>query len=188
MNVDPAALRIQIYPAESLRTPGTPVELSDEVAAVAARMIALMRGAEGIGLAAPQVGLAWRLFVCHVPPEPGQAPDQAARASMPAETTAEPVVCLNPRITAAEGEPTAYAEGCLSLPGITGDVDRPPTVTMTAMGLSGEPFELHASGLLARCVQHEIDHLDGVLIIDRMSERSKSKAAGQIRALERARR
>jgi len=143
-----------------------------------------MRGAEGIGLAAPQVGLSWRLFVCHVPPET----DQQAPGSGPAETTDAPMVFLNPEIVGVEGEPTAYAEGCLSLPGVTGEVDRPPAVTVRAVDPSGEPFELRAAGLLARCVQHEMDHLDGVLIIDRMSERSKSKAAGQLRSLEKARR
>jgi peptide deformylase len=78
-----------------------------------------------------------------------------------------------------------YEEGCLSLPGIRGDVIRPTTVTIKAIGLDGKPFEQTATGLLARCWQHEYDHLDGVLIIDRMTQMSRIKNRAAVRSLER---
>ena len=79
-----------------------------------------------------------------------------------------------------------YSEGCLSLPGITGDVNRPATVTMEAMNPDGETVRLAATGLLARCWQHEIDHLDGVLILDRMTQTSRLKNRSRVKAMERA--
>ena len=178
MPVDPSSLRIELFPAPILREKAKPVEATDEVLAVVDRMVELMRGAEGIGLAATQVGLPWRLFVCDVPPD-----DEAAHD--PVEHTDGPVAFLNPVIESSEGVPDAYEEGCLSLPGIRGDVIRPPIVTVSAIGRDGQPFEVRAGGLLSRCLQHEIDHLDGVLIFDKMTDRARARVKNSIRALER---
>ena len=179
MSVDPSRLRIDLYPTEVLRTRAEQTEPSDEVRAVALRMIELMRGAEGIGLAAPQVGLSWRLFVAHVPP-----PERDAAMTDPGSWTHAPEVFLNPEITDHSNDLVESEEGCLSLPGIQGDVRRPSRVRMRATTLDGETVERDAQGLLARCWQHEIDHLDGVLILDKMSQTSRSRNRTRIKQLE----
>ncbi|MDF1870692.1 MAG: peptide deformylase [Phycisphaerales bacterium] len=181
MSVDPAKLRIEISPTEILRSKGAEVEVNDETRAVAARMVDLMRGAEGIGLAAPQVGLSWRLFVAHVPVHE----DDPVDAEIPCNTV-EPQAFFNPEIIAFSDDLEPYDEGCLSLPGITGEVRRPSTVTMRALDLGGKQVEVRATGLLARCWQHEIDHLDGVLILDKMSQMSRLKNRSRIKAMEKA--
>jgi peptide deformylase len=182
MPVDPATLRILHYPADALRRKAAPVPtVDDEVRAVAQRMIELMREAEGIGLAAPQVGLPWRLFVAEVPP----GEDRSADAD-PVSATLGPLVFINPALRAFEGAPEPFDEGCLSLPEITGQVLRPPQVTVEATDVEGRPFEMCVGGLLSRCVQHEHDHLDGVLIIDKMTQMSRMKNRAAVRDLERA--
>jgi peptide deformylase len=89
---------------------------------------------------------------------------------------------------ATRAPPEPYEEGCLSLPDIRGDVLRPPTVTITAYDLQGRQFTTQATGLLARCWQHEVDHLDGVLILDRMTQMSRLRNRSAIRDLERSER
>ncbi|MEQ8770515.1 MAG: peptide deformylase [Phycisphaerales bacterium] len=181
MPVDPASLKLQIHPAACLREKATPVEtVDDEVRAVAERMIEVMRSAEGIGLAAPQVGLGWRMFVCHVPP-----PEEDVPADDPATACADAEVFINPEILKYEGPPEGYEEGCLSLPGILGEVRRPPIVTVRAMDQHGNAFERRAGGLLGRCWQHEIDHLDGVMIIDKMTQMSRLKNRTALKQMER---
>ncbi|MFG0274509.1 MAG: peptide deformylase [Phycisphaerales bacterium] len=182
MPVDPATLRILHYPDEALRRRAAPVErVDDEVRGVAARMIDLMREAEGIGLAAPQVGLPWRLFVVEVPPGEDRDAD-----TDPAGATLGPLVFINPRLGRLEGAPEPMDEGCLSLPEITGQVLRPPIVTATALDVAGNEFTVRAGGLFGRCVQHEHDHLDGVLIIDKMTQMSRMKNRSLVRHLERS--
>ncbi|MCG3121903.1 MAG: Peptide deformylase [Phycisphaerales bacterium] len=182
MPVDPSNLAIVHYPADVLRRKAKPVEIgSADLSAIADQMIRLMRSAEGIGLAAPQVGLSIRLFVADVPPESGRT-DQGP----PPSATTGPVVYLNPVLSGHQGAPEPYEEGCLSLPDIRGDVLRPPTVTITAYDLQGRQFTTQATGLLARCWQHEVDHLDGVLILDRMTQMSRLRNRSAIRDLERS--
>ena len=181
--VDPAKLRIELYPTEVLRMKAGPVaSVDDSHRAIAARMIDLMRGAQGIGLAAPQVGLSVRLFVAHVPPDPEGEPDPSG---LP-DSCHEPQVFFNPEIVEFSKDLEPYEEGCLSLPGITGEVNRPSTVTMRATDIEGKTVEFKATGLLARCWQHEIDHLDGVLILDKMSQMSRLKNRARIKSLEKA--
>lgn len=181
--VDPAKLRIELYPTEVLRMKASSVaSVDDSHRAIATRMIDLMRGAQGIGLAAPQVGLSIRLFVAHVPPDPEGEPDPSG---LP-DSCHEPQVFFNPEIVEFSRDLEPYDEGCLSLPGITGEVNRPSTVTMRATDLEGKPVEFKATGLLARCWQHEIDHLDGVLILDKMSQMSRLKNRARIKSLEKA--
>lgn len=181
MAIDPSKLRIQLFPAEVLRQKATPVEPGPEMEAVGERMLELMRGAEGIGLAGPQVGLSWRVFVCDVPP----TEDEPASDGPPSASSG-PGVFLNPTIVDHAGPLEPYDEGCLSLPGITGQVHRPAIATMEALTPKGEAVRLTATGLLARCWQHEIDHLDGVLILDKMSQASRLKNRARVRAMEKA--
>lgn len=180
MPVDPATLGIFHYPAAVLRRRAAEVpEVTAEVRAVAKRMIELMFEAEGIGLAAPQVGLPWRLFVAHVPPSEGRSAE-----GDPLSATASPVVYINPVLSDPQGAVESYEEGCLSLPDISGEVLRPPIVTITATDLEGQRFTRTAAGLLARCWQHETDHLEGILIIDRMTQMSRLKNRLAVRRLE----
>jgi peptide deformylase len=182
MTMDPSQLHIVSYPATVLRKRAEPVnEVTDEVRAVALRMMELMREAEGIGLAAPQVGLPWRLFVAHVPPfeDDGRSLDDD-----PATATAEPVVYINPVLKDFSRDLEPYEEGCLSLAGIVGDVRRPTTVTIEALDLDAQPFAQRGVGLLSRCWQHEFDHLDGVLIIDKFDPAARLRNRKAIKALE----
>ena len=111
-------------------------------------MFATMRDAPGIGLAAPQVGIGKRIIVVHVSEED------------------KPYAVINPILSDFEGEVEAV-EGCLSIPGKVGDVKRAESCTVTGLDRDGKKFTLRTEGLLARCFQHEVDHLDGVLITDK---------------------
>ena len=170
MAVDPAALRILHYPDPALRTRAVAVDPRDEtVRAVARRMIELMHEAEGVGLAAPQVGLGWRVFVTN------------AREADPVDR-----VFINPVVTLHRGEMISEEEGCLSLPDIHVQVRRQVDAEISAIDLDGEPFSLSADGFLSRVWQHEFDHLEGTLIIDRMSPIDRLATRKVLRALETA--
>lgn len=185
MPAEPSRLELQVYPSPILRARSAPIpEVTEEVRQVALRMIELMREHEGIGLAANQVGLAWRLFVAHVP----ALEDDSERSltSDPPSATPEPRVFINPELSDPARDLVPFEEGCLSLPEITGEVRRPSAVTITALGLDGERFTIRGAGLLARCWMHEADHLDGVLILDRMTQLSRMKNRSAVRELEAA--
>lgn len=188
MTITTAKLRIELYPTEVLKTKAESIELNadtlGEVRSVAHRMIELMQGAEGIGLAAPQVGLSLRLFVAHVPPDPD--PDPEVEAPEFPNSCDSPQVFINPVITKFAGDLEPYDEGCLSLPGITGEVNRPAIITMKATTLEGKEVTLTASGLLARCWQHEIDHLDGIMILDKMTQMSRLKNRSKVKSMIKA--
>lgn len=180
MPADPKSLIIVHYPEDVLRRKARPVaEVTGEVRDVAARMIELMFEAEGIGLAAPQVGLSWRMFVCHVP-----ANEERVGGADPMQCTSSATVYINPTLSEPSRDLVPYEEGCLSLPEIRGDVRRPSEITISATGLDGKPFTQRATGLLARCWQHEIDHLDGVLIIDKMAPLHRMRNRQAIKSLE----
>jgi len=170
MPVDPAQLRIVQYPYSTLRTKADPVDAeSEEVHAVAGRMIELMHEAEGVGLAAPQVGLPWRVFVTHViePPDGDR-------------------VFINPTVEIIDRASSVHEEGCLSLPGIHGDIRRPVGIRITATDLEGNPFTLEDHDFRSRVWQHELDHLNGVLIIDKMMPKDRLASRRAIRELEHA--
>ena len=146
-----------------LRSAASPVtEFGDDLAAEAERMIGLMRDAIGVGLAATQLGALRRLLVFQVGSE------------------AEPTVLVNPEIEWRSEDLATAEEGCLSLPGVIVDVERPLHVRAHGVDVHGDPISIEASGLEARVIQHELDHLDGVLMIDR-TERDQRK--GALRAL-----
>ncbi|MEY3231510.1 MAG: Peptide deformylase [Planctomycetota bacterium] len=182
MSVDPSTLHLQIYPAKVLRAKAKAVpEVTQEIRDIAKAMTKIMYEEDGIGLAAPQVGLSIRLFVVDVRPD-----EKRSAAAEPVSATQGPVVYINPVISSPVGPVEPMEEGCLSLPDIRGDVLRPPTVTIRALGLDGREFTQTGTGLLARCWQHELDHLDGVLIIDKMTQMSRLRNKTAIRDLERA--
>ena len=160
-----AALRhVRKYGDPSLRTRARPVEVFDAaLAEEVRRMGALMDDALGIGLAATQLGVMHRVLVYRV--------DQDAPLG----------VLVNPVIEWRGDEVEALEEGCLSLPGVGVDVERPVRVRVTALDEQGSPLLVEASGLEARVIQHEVDHLDGVLILDRTSRDQRKQAMRAMR-------
>jgi len=163
-------LRIVHYPDPILRDKATPLgPIDDEVKAVARRMIELMHEARGIGLAAPQVGLPWRMFVAN----PSNTPDDDR-------------VFINPTLTEPSRETAEMEEGCLSLPEINARVRRPSAITITATDLDGNTFSLTSDAMPARVWQHEYDHLDGILILDKMNRMDKLANRRAIKDLEAA--
>lgn len=184
MPVDPGSLHIRTYPDAVLRRKTGPVPAGEDLPGVIGRMFEIMAEEKGIGLAAPQVGLSWRLFVLDVP-KPDEDDDAAPYPpGLPTHSQGR-MVFLNPVLSNPSGIPEPEKEGCLSLPRISGEVIRPPVITVTAQDAHGKQFTLTATGLLARCIQHENDHLDGVLILDRMTQMSRIKNRAAIRDLER---
>ncbi|MEX0887418.1 MAG: peptide deformylase [Phycisphaeraceae bacterium] len=168
MAVNLQELCIRTYPDPVLRRRADPVErVDDEVRAVARRMLELMHDVHGVGLAAPQVGLPWRLFVVNATGEP-----------------ADDRVYINPALHNPARQTEPRDEGCLSIPGITAEVTRPAAIRIVARGLEGEPIDEQAEGLLARALQHEYDHLEGVLIIDRMTPVDRMANKRALRELE----
>ncbi|MBI5586886.1 MAG: peptide deformylase [Deltaproteobacteria bacterium] len=152
-------LEILKYPDPFLKTKASEVKsVESEVKTLIASMIETMYLAKGIGLAAVQVGVAKRVIVLDVPDENVEERQKGKNL----------VALVNPVIVKAEGE-TKYEEGCLSVPGITADVMRASTVAVRALDREGSPIQIEATGLFAIALQHEIDHLDGVLFIDRLS-------------------
>jgi peptide deformylase len=151
-----AVLPIHVLGSPILRRETAPVvTVSPEIVKLAEDMFETMHAAQGVGLAAPQVGRTERLAVV--------------------EAGGQRLVLINPEIVSREGEIT-WEEGCLSIPEVFGDVDRAAKVVVRATGLDGQPFEVEGTELLGVCMQHEIDHLHGKLFIDHLSFLKKRKA------------
>ena len=164
-----ALSRVRIFGDPVLRARALPVErFDDELRAEAARMAGIMQDALGVGLAATQLGVMHRLLVYRV----------GADAPL--------AVLVNPRLEWVSDEVEPLEEGCLSLPGIHVDVERPVHVRVGALDDLGEEVLIEASGLEARVIQHEIDHLDGVLILDRTSREERKAAMRELREREEA--
>ena len=145
-------LRIVHYPDPILKKKAVEViEFGPSLRSLGERMLELMREDKGVGLAAPQVGIGWRIFVCNASGEP-----------------ADDMVCVNPKLVELIGA-EEKEEGCLSIPGATVTMRRAVQTVMQAVDVDGKPFQLVGKDLPARIWQHEIDHLDGRLIIDNMS-------------------
>ncbi len=168
MNTAPENLSIVHHPAPILRKVCQPVEaVTPEIVAICKRMLELMHEAPGVGLAAPQVGLPLRLFVANAS---GEVEDD--------------MVFINPQIT-VEGKATEdMEEGCLSLPGINASIRRPKAVTIEATDIDGNRFRATSDDLPARIWQHENDHLDGVMIIDKMSPIDKMANRKALKEME----
>jgi peptide deformylase len=149
------------FPDPRLKEVSKPItEVTDELRELAADMIDVMYDEPGIGLAAPQVGASVRMFV--IDTDWGDE-----------EKEKSPTVVINPEISEREGRIT-WDEGCLSVPDYTATVERDATITLKGQDLDGNPIEERAEGLRAVCIQHEVDHLDGVLFIDRISRLKRS--------------
>jgi peptide deformylase len=154
-SVTMAILHICTYPEEILRQRAEPItEIDEEVVKLVDHMAETMYSAPGIGLAATQVGVAKQLLVADIAPRRPES---------------ELIVLINPEIVAAEGE-VIIEEGCLSVPEYQAEVKRHEKITVRGLNLKGEEVEIEAEGLLAVVLQHEIDHLNGMLFIDRLSK------------------
>jgi peptide deformylase len=166
---DLPGLKVLRYPDPRLRQPARPLrpeELDASVRALLERMHEILAQSKGVGLAATQLGVPLRIFVaCPT----GEA---AARQEY-----------INPRVTSYEGTATTE-EGCLSVPGVHTKIKRHAKVTLEAMDQAGKPLRVEAEGLLARIVQHETDHLDGRLLVDRMSAIARLAHRASIKQLE----
>lgn len=148
---------LTLYPDPVLRKPSDPVAAFDEeLRAIVLGMFERMRKSNGVGLAAPQVGLKKRILVVN-----------------PTGEAADDLVLVNPEIVDRFGQLTLFEEGCLSFPGIYAEIKRPERCKVRAFGVDGKPIEAEYDGFVARIVQHEYDHLEGVLLVDRMSPADK---------------
>ena len=166
-----AVLNILEFPDPRLRTKAQPVaEVNDSLRALIDDMLETMYAAPGIGLAATQVDVHQRLLVIDV-----------------SEDHSEPLVFINPEVTVLDPELGEYDEGCLSVPGFYETVNRPRRISVTALGRDGQPFTRELEGLLAICLQHEIDHLDGKLFVDYISPLKRQRIRKKLEKAQRQR-
>ncbi len=142
---------------ELLRRKAEPIDdINEEIVQLANDMIASLDTDTGIGLAGPQVGVMKRIFIVHIEGD-------------------EPRVFINPTIINTSEDEVVYEEGCLSIPGVWADIKRPAVIQVQAWNEKGKPFRVEAKGIMARVIQHEYDHLEGVLFVDRLSEPKRNK-------------
>jgi peptide deformylase len=161
-----AVPRIRRYGDPVLSTPARPVEVfDDELVALAARMRAAMDAADGVGVAAPQIGVGLRLFVIDCPGDN----DERVVATI-----------VNPVLEVDRGELDESEEGCLSVPHVFHDLARPSWARVTGVDEYGRPVAVEGSGLLARCLQHEYDHLDGLVYVDRLPRRVRKRLLAEM--------
>jgi peptide deformylase len=178
------ALPIVRYNQPVLRKKGQKITaFNPALATLAGEMIATMHDAEGIGLAAQQVGQALMLCVLDLRAAKKDFTWKLDGARPPLDLFM-PLVLANPVVTITKDTDLyVYEEGCLSFPGIRGDVVRPDAISVTFQDEAGVPHVLECDGLLARCVQHEVDHLNGVLFIDRMEDDVRAKLDAEVKEL-----
>lgn len=163
-----AILPIRKYPDPVLRKTAEPVTIIDaKLRQLAADMVETMQEAQGVGLAAPQVGESIRMVIVDFDPENG-----------------DPKVLINPVIVKRSGRKELKAEGCLSFPGVHTQVKRSPRVVCEAQNLDGEIVEYQAEGLCARAVQHELDHLEGMLFVDKAGPSDKQSLERELEEME----
>jgi len=165
-----AKLEILEFPDPRLRKIATPVaSVDDAIRKIIDDMFETMYDAPGIGLAATQVNIHQRIVVIDVSEEKDQ-----------------PLVFINPEVTVLEGEPLAMQEGCLSVPGFYEDVTRIEHVLVKALDRDGNEFELETNELLAVCIQHELDHLDGKLFVDYISPLKRNRIRKKLEKIHRS--
>ena len=178
-------LEIKKYGDPILRVKGKRIEAVDErIRALAADMLETMHAANGVGLAAQQVGEPLQLTVVDV----SQVEDRPSRMTLNGVevenlATVMPLVLLNPILHLGE-EKDSGTEGCLSFPDITAEIERAHSLELEAETLDGEKIRIEASGLLSRALQHEADHLNGILFIDRMSSAAKASLSSKLKRLQ----
>ena len=177
-------LRVTKYGEPVLRKKGARIEsVTPEIKKLIADMFETMYAFKGVGLAAQQVGQALQLTVIDVRGVTDR-PSSLELDGKPSDVNAfMPLVLINPELTPV-GEPVTGPEGCLSFPEIYGDVTRPESVDVKALNEKGKAIQFRCGGLLARAVQHETDHLHGILFIDRMEKKTKEELRPELDALQ----
>ncbi|KZL22002.1 Peptide deformylase [Pseudovibrio axinellae] len=159
--------QIKLIPETCLREVCAPIEdFNEEIKKLADDMLETMYDAPGIGLAASQIAVLKRIVVLDVAERENEEDDSVKK---------EPMVFINPVITWSSEEKSVYQEGCLSIPGVYEDVERPSEVRVSFLDIDGKQQEIEANGLLGTCIQHEIDHLNGVLFIDYLSRLKRER-------------
>ena len=168
--MDPQDLELRYYPDRVLVARTRPVQTpAEQLPALTRRMFEIMYEHGGIGLAGPQVGWCERIFVLNLSPEADPAGEQ---------------VFINPVIVERAGQ-DSFEEGCLSFPGIRLEIERAVSVKVVTRNLQGQSVELEADDLLARCIQHELDHLDGILFVSRVSVATRMRIRKDLKELRR---
>ncbi|HEY4714266.1 MAG TPA: peptide deformylase [Aquirhabdus sp.] len=164
-----ALLPILSFPDPRLRTRAKPIEkITDEIRTLASNMLETMYAAPGVGLAATQIDRHIELIVMDI-----------------SEDKSQPLIFINPKVTPLSTETAPYEEGCLSVPEVYDNVERPTRVRIEALDLTGKTFSLDADGLLAVCIQHEMDHLRGKLFVDYLSPLKRQRIKDKLVKRER---
>ena len=177
-------LPILEYGDPLLRAKGKPIDnIEDRIRELAANMIETMHAANGVGLAAQQVGEALQLTVLDVSLVEDRPSTLKVDGKEVDPKAAMPLVLINPEIE-LRGAAESRVEGCLSFPEITGDIERATSVIMRAQTLESSTTEIEATGFLARAIQHEGDHLNGILFIDRMNSAAKAALSSRLKRLQ----
>jgi peptide deformylase len=177
-------LPILQYGDPILRAKGQRIEkIDDHIRELVANMIETMRAANGVGLAAQQIGQPLQLSVLDISPVEDRPSTLKLNGQDTDPKTAMPLVLINPEIELS-GETEVGVEGCLSFPEITGDIERAQSVIVRAQTLEGNTIQIEASGFLARAIQHEHDHLNGILFIDRMRSAAKAALSSRLKRLQ----
>ena len=165
-----AVLKILIFPDQRLRTVAKEVlVIDDEIKTLVSNLLETMYEGKGIGLSATQVNIHKRILVVDVSDEKDS-----------------PLILINPKIKVLDKEEKIYSEGCLSVPGFFEEVSRPSEINITALNLEGERFTIQAAGLLAVAVQHEMDHLDGKIFVDFLSNLKRQRIKSKLLKISKA--
>lgn len=177
------ALRIRTYGDPVLRKTSAKIAVvDDKIKSLAKLMVVTMRKAEGVGLAAPQIGENIRLVVLELPPSKNtnRILSKGEMELLPKM----PIALVNPEIVPTTNEQVTSEEGCLSVPKLYGPVTRPAKIMLTATNLSGASLHFECAGFLAKAIQHEVDHLNGVLFPDKLEDAAMKKIAPALRKIE----
>ena len=178
-------LRIIQYGESILHKKGTSVDAFDKkLSKLAEDMLLAMDKAEGIGLAAQQIGQAIRFCVVDVPEHPEYPMTCILDGRLLSPSLLMPMALANPEVFPLPSDQYYYEEGCLSFPEIRGEVARPERISVNYQDLEGNAHQLECNGLLARCIQHEVDHLNGVLFIDRMEKKTFAEIKKEVKELK----
>jgi len=177
-------LSILQYGNPILRAKGKRIgEIDERIRELARNMVETMHAANGVGLAAQQVGEAIQLTVLDVSQIEDRPTSMKLNGDQIDPKSAMPLVLVNPQVELGR-ETEMGTEGCLSFPEITGEIGRAKSINVRARNLSGEAIEIETGGFLARAIQHEVDHLNGILFIDRMSSAAKASLASRLKRLQ----
>ena len=179
------SLKLRYFGDPVLRQSGRKIEkFDDQLASLSQEMIEVMRESDGIGLAAQQIGIAEQFCVMDVPEHPEYPILCVLDGKALSPSLLMPMSLANPIVSPLPSDEYYYEEGCLSFPGINADVARPEKISVSYQDVDGVAHTLECDGLLARCIQHEVDHLNGVLFIDRMEKETYAEIKKEVQSLK----